>query len=236
MKSCKPEGGTHRHRDRRAPSRSPRTARRRRSTAERSSSASPGVLPIEKSRRHDGVHRDHERRREPAHEEVGRLEAVPVPRLAAPAEGEEAVGDLLAARRSARSRSVARSGMRPMYQNRIDTIDVGADREDVPHQRAAPLRPEVHHVGIGDEPVEEPRPAEVQDRHETGHRDGEDRHGLGEAVDRRAPVLAQQQQERGDEGAGVADADPPDEVGDGEGPGNRNVDAPDADAAREERS
>ena len=84
--------------------------------------------------------------------------------------------------------------------------------------------------GVGHEPVEEPRPAEVQDRQQARHRDGEERHRLGEAVDRRAPLLAQQQQERGDERAGMADADPPDEVGDREAPGDRDVDAPDADA------
>ena len=111
--------------------------------------------------------------------------------------------------------------------------DVGGDREEVPHQRAAPLRPQVHRVGIGREPVEEPRPAEVQDREQPGHRHREQRHRLGEAVDRRAPLLPQQQQDRRDEGAGVADADPPDEVGDREAPGDRDVDAPDADAADE---
>src|ERR1043165_1450991 len=75
---------------------------------------------------------------------------------------------------------------------------------------------------------------EVQDRKDAGDAGGEERHCLGEAVDRRAPALAQQQQDRRDERAGVADADPPDEVGDGEAPGDRDVDAPDADAAHEE--
>ena len=43
-----------------------------------------------------------------------------------------------------------------------------------------------------------------------------------------------QQQNRGDQRAGVADADPPHEVDDREAPGDRDVDAPDADAHVEE--
>ena len=86
--------------------------------------------------------------------------------------------------------------------------------------------------GYGQQPVDEPRPAEVEQREHAGAGDGEERHRLGEAVDRRAPLLAQQQQDRRDQRAGVADADPPDEVDDVEAPADRDVDAPDADAAR----
>ena len=62
------------------------------------------------------------------------------------------------------------------------------------------------------------------------HRHREERHRLGEAVDRGAPLLLEEQEDRRDERAGVADADPPDEVGDVEGPGDRDVVAPRADA------
>ena len=44
----------------------------------------------------------------------------------------------------------------------------------------------------------------------------------------------QQQQDGGDQRAGVADADPPDEVDDREAPADRDVDAPDADADDEQ--
>ena len=53
---------------------------------------------------------------------------------------------------------------------------------------------------------------------------------LGEAIDRGAPLLAQEQQDGRDQRAGVADADPPDEVDDVEAPAHRLVVAPDADA------
>ena len=71
-------------------------------------------------------------------------------------------------------------------------------------------------------------------RKHAGAGDGEQRHRLGEAVDRRAPFLVQQQQDRRDQRAGVADADPPDEVDDREAPGHRHVDAPDADALEQQ--
>ena len=70
----------------------------------------------------------------------------------------------------------------------------------------------------------------MQRRIQTRRGDGEQRHRLGESVDRRAPLLPQQQQDCGDQRAGVADADPPDEVEDVEAPADRMVDAPDADA------
>ena len=54
--------------------------------------------------------------------------------------------------------------MSPMYQNMSDTSQIGADREDIPDQRAAPLRPEIHRVGIRQQPVENPRPAEMKER------------------------------------------------------------------------
>ena len=99
----------------------------------------------------------------------------------------------------ARSRRVARSGIRPTYQNRSETVRVGRDREDVPDQRAAPLRPERHRVGIRHQPVEEPGAAHVQERKQPRAGDGEQRHRLGEPVDRRPPLLLQQQQDRRDQ-------------------------------------
>ena len=109
---------------------------------------------------------------------------------------------------------------------------VGRDREHVPDQRAAELRPQAHRVGIREQPVgRQPRTAGVEDREDRRARHREDRHRLGEAADRHAPLLLEQQQDRRDQRAGVADADPPDEVDDVERPADRDVVAPDADAA-----
>ena len=67
------------------------------------------------------------------------------------------------------------------------------------------------------------RPVWKTREHGRAH-DGEDRHRLGEAADRHAPLLPEQEQDRGDQRAGVTDADPPDEVDDGEAPADGNVD------------
>ena len=74
----------------------------------------------------------------------------------------------------------------------------------------------------------------MNQREEAGAHDGEDRHRFGEPVDRRAPSLLEQQQDRGDQRAGVADADPPDEVDDREAPADRDVDAPDPGALQQQ--
>ena len=70
----------------------------------------------------------------------------------------------------------------------------------------------------------------MQERKQARAGHGEERHRLGESVDRRPPVLLEQEEDRRDQGAGVADADPPDEVDDREAPHHRDVDPPDADA------
>ncbi len=111
---------------------------------------------------------------------------------------------------------------------------VGRNREHVPDQRAARLRPQPHRVGVGKQPIRQPRTAQVQNREHAGAGDGEQRHGFRKSVDRRAPVLFQQQQNRRDQRAGVADTDPPHEVDDGEAPGHRDDDAPHSDALVEQ--
>ena len=101
------------------------------------------------------------------------------------------------------------------------------DREDVPDERAAELRPHVHRVRIREQPVDrEPRTSRVQHREYRRAGDGEQRHRFGEAIDRGAPCLLEEQQDRRDERARVADADPPHEVDNREAPADRNVDAP----------
>ena len=111
---------------------------------------------------------------------------------------------------------------------------VGGHREHVPRQRGAELRPHIHGAGIGEQPVPQPRPPQVQDREHARAHHREDGHRLGEAVDGVAPGLLEQQQNRGDQRARVADTNPPHEVDDGEAPGIGNGDAPDADALQEQ--
>ena len=182
----------------------------------------------------DGMNRDDERCGEAGEQQVGHLVPLPVPRGASPAEREHTVGDAS----DAALRAVAERGEvgdEPDVPEQQRDREVGGHREHVPHERAPELRPERHRVGVRDEPVEELRAAQVEEREEPGAHDGEDGHRLREAVDGLPPLLAEEEQDRRDQRAGVTDADPPDEVRDREAPGDRDVDAPDADADGEQR-
>jgi hypothetical protein len=72
----------------------------------------------------------------------------------------------------------------------------------------------------------------MQQRKHPGTGDGKERHRLGEAVDAGPPILPHQVKHCADESAGMSDADPPDEIDDGESPGDGNIDAPDSYAAK----
>src|SRR6266849_4954045 len=122
---------------------------------------------------------------------------------------------------AARSRSVARSGIRPTNQK---------SSENVPDERAAELRPQTHGAGIRKHVIGHPGTPGMDERKDAGAGHREERHGFGEAVDRGAPLLIQQEKNSGDQRAGMADTDPPDEIDDGESPADRNVDAPNSDA------
>ncbi len=154
---------------------------------------------------------------------------VPVHRRASPAHREDAVDNF----GGAVTRAIAQRGEvgdQSDVPEKQRHSGVGGDGKAVPYQRAAELRPHFHRVGIGEQPVGEPGTAKVEYgiQSRAGHR--EKRHGLGKAVDRSAPLLAQEQQNRGNQRAGVADANPPNEIDDGESPADGDVDAPDADA------
>ncbi len=182
----------------------------------------------------DRVHGEDERRRHAGQEQVGVLVPLPVPRGPAPSERERAVDRARdpVLRAIAERRQIGdEAGIPEERRHRA----VGRDREHVPDERAAELRPDAHAVRVRHQPVRrQPRAAGVDEREHQRARDGEERHRFRESVDRRAPVLLQEQQNRGDERARVPDADPPDEIDDVERPADRNVVAPDADPLEEQ--
>jgi len=100
----------------------------------------------------------------------------------------------------------------------------------VPHAPVLSLEEAMNHPHLR----ERGTVAEVHDRVETGARHREQRHRLGEAVDGVAPILSQEQQDGRDERAGVADPDPPDEIGDVPAPADRNVHSVDPHARQEQ--
>ena len=88
--------------------------------------------------------------------------------------------------------------------------------------------------GSGKQVPGEPDATDVEQREDAGAHHREDRHGLGCAIDGRAPLLAQQAEDGGDQRAGVADADPEDEVDDGPAPVDRAAVTPHADAGADQ--
>ncbi len=179
------------------------------------------------------VDRDDERHAEDADEPVDLPPARPVYGGATPAEREHAIEHAA----QAGGRAIAHAGKvgdqaEVPEQHRDEQID--GDGEDVPLQRAAELRPHAQHVRIREQPQEEERPAEVDDRKQAGADHRKYRHRLGEAVEGITPGGADHQQQRRDQGPGAADGNPPDVVDDGEAPVDRDVDPPDADAAQEQ--
>ena len=174
-----------------------------------------------------------ERRRQSRKRDLQPMIVAPVSRGATPAEGREAV-DLLpcSGRTVAHRRQIGKDADIP-EDDREDQI--ADDRPEVPDERAAPLRPDPHRVGIGREPVEIEWSPEMKDREEPGDRHREQRHRLGETADRGAPRLAGEHEQGGDQRARVAEADPPDVVRDREARYDAGVVAEDADALGEQR-
>ena len=58
-------------------------------------------------------------------------------------------------------------------------------------------------------------------------------HRFGKPIDRSAPLLVEQEENRGNKRSRVADTDPPDKVDDREAPADGYVDAPNSDAFAE---
>ena len=111
----------------------------------------------------DRMHGADQRHAERGHRGVQRLQPRPCARRAAPAQRERAVEQLArAVRRAVAHGREVRDQADIAEQDREQ--QVADDRPEIPHQRAAPLRPQRHRVRIGCEPVDIDRPAEMEDR------------------------------------------------------------------------
>ena len=168
---------------------------------------------------HHAVDRHDERGRQGGKESVQRHVVPPLPVGPEPAQRQHAV-DLPAPVRD----PVPRRGdvrHQPEIQEHHAHGQIRGDGEDIPDQRRAEVHPELTRVRVGNQPVEEPRAPEVDDRKQRGGHDGEHGHRLGRAGYRRPPFGPEQKQDRRDQRTGVRDADPEDEVGDVDGPEDR---------------
>ena len=183
--------------------------------------------------RDDAMYGKHQRSGDASEDEVGLLVMGPLAVGAAPAHGKDAVGHLTQARGGAVAKGGEVRDEAEVPENQRDG-EIGGDRKDVPEERAAEVLPDG--VGVRDREKKpgEPDAANMKGRKDAGADHRKDGHRLGRAVDGGPPFLAGEKKNGGDEGAGVADADPENEVSDIPGPTDGNVEAPDADAGGDE--
>ena len=181
----------------------------------------------------DRVHGKHQRRGQSRQQQIGHFVTMPVSRRTAPTHCQHPINDLkgLATSAIAQRGKVGDQTNKP--EHRRDS-GVGGDSKDVPHQRAAKLRPDAHRVGIGKQPVSQPGTAQVHNRIHAGLGYGKQGHRFRKTINGRAPLLPEQEQNCRDQRARMTDSDPPDEIQNIHSPGDRNVDTPKPNAFEEE--
>ena len=164
---------------------------------------------------------DHERRGEGGEEEVRARVVTPLLVGAAPAERHHGVE----AAPPARGRVAQRGGVgdQPGEEEQRAHHQVGGDGERVPHQGRAEVDPERALVRVGEDPVSEPRPSEMDDGEESRRRHREHRHRFRDPVHGGAEPGAEEEEDGRDERARVRDSHPEDEVGDQDAPGDGAV-------------
>ncbi len=179
---------------------------------------------------HHGVDGDDQRRRQPGQQQVHDLVAAPGPVRPVPAQTEQADEAPVPPRPDAVAERGEVGDQTHVPEDQGDQ-EVGADGEEIPDQRRAEIDPQrPAPVGVRNDPVKQPRPAHVDDGKDAGAHHRNESHRLRGSVDRGPPFLAEQKEDGRDQGPGVTDADPEDEVGDVKGPADRSVEAPRADA------
>ena len=112
--------------------------------------------------------------------------------------------------------------------------EIGGNREDIPHQRTAKIRPDPVRIWNRRHKPSHPDSADVNSRKNSRTNHGKERHGLGRTINRRTPFLTTKMQNRRDQSSGVTDPDPEDEIGNTPCPANRNIVSPNTDAGEQE--
>ena len=181
--------------------------------------------------RHDGVHRDGDRNDHERHDADGLFEPHPFALGAPPPQCERTV-ELLAPAPCLVARD-GHVGNHRQVEIRDAADQVRVDGHEIPHQRRLEVRPQVAAVRIRNHPVEQPGAAQMDDGEERSCAEREGGDGFRAAGDRPAPFRLHHAENRRDERAGVADADPEHERGDVEAPERRPVLAHHADAHAE---
>ena len=178
--------------------------------------------------RDDRVDRDRDRDDRDRHDLHCRFESVPLARRAAPAECECAVdpsaqaGGAIAHEREVRNHR--------QHEKEDAAGQIRVDGEEIPHERRPEIRPDLPVARIRYQPEEQPRPAEMNDGKQRANHQREHGDHFRAARHRPPPAGVHEPEDRGDQRARMADADPEDEIGDVERPEDRVVDPGDPEA------
>ncbi len=162
------------------------------------------------------------------HDVHGAFQAMPLLRIPLPSERQKRVKFLAPAVSQVASRGSI--GNDRQKKKNHAARQIGEDGDKIPQQRRAKIWPDVALARIRHQPEEKPRPSQVADRYDRANGERENRDCLGATRDWSAPSRIRQAQNRGDQRAGVADADPENEIGNVESPEHRPVQAPHAKA------
>ena len=109
---------------------------------------------------------------------------------------------------------------------------VRANRKNVPKKWASKLRPHIHLVWNWEEPIRKPNTTNVNAGECTSTNNSENRHRFREAVNCRSPLLSKEEENRGNQGASVTDANPENEVYDWISPSNWVVVTPNTNTSK----
>ena len=172
--------------------------------------------------RHNRVHRHRDRHNRDRHDLHRRFQPMPLLRGSLPAERKHPVDPLPQAGRAIAHEREVRDHREKQEQGAAR--QVRRDREEVPHQWRAEVRPYSPLAGIRHEVEGKPRPAEVNDGEQCADHQREDRDDLGASRHRPAPGCIHKSQDRRNQSSRVADADPENKVRDVEGPVDRPLD------------
>jgi len=171
---------------------------------------------------YDAVDGNHQGSGQSGEKKIGRSVVPPLLKGVAPVQGEEAVNPLPDAGGTVPHHGQVRDHAR--VPEKKTHGEVGGDGDDVKDQGRLEVRPEVPLVGVGQNPVDHPDPAQVDQGKEPGGHDGENGHGFGASGDGRAPGSSKEVQNGGNQGPGVGDSHPKHEVDEISTPHHRMVD------------
>ena len=90
--------------------------------------------------------------------------------------------------------------------------EIGRYGNEIEEEGRLEIRPEVALIGIGDQPVEDPDPAKVDQGKDGGCHDSKDRHGFSAAGDGGSPGGPEKEENRRDQGPGMGNPDPENEL------------------------